>query len=103
MPQTAQPTKTPWELAEGDIAIIKDGRTIATAWPNPKTDDGTMYANAAHIVRCVNLHAELVEALEAARDFVDCDKRHRNPEIAAYANRVCDQAAAVLTKAKSAA
>lgn len=33
----------------------------------------------------------ITDALRDAHDFVDCDKRHKNPEIRAYATRVCEQ------------
>lgn len=74
-------TPTPWRLAEG---LERGDRTRQFIWPDAETreerEDGSLYciatvnarehvetmeANAAHIVRCVNAHGKLVEALDA--------------------------------------
>jgi hypothetical protein len=63
-------TKTPWNADPIDATIMsEDGYYVATTAPNGrcyKTGERTKEdkANAAHIVNCVNMHEELVEALE---------------------------------------
>lgn len=69
--QKPEHTPTPW---------ISDGLTIATVindknWiiaqmvtGEPQESD---YANAAYIAKCVNLHFELVEGLEAAVRWIN--------------------------------
>lgn len=38
-------TKGPW-IKEGACGVVAGKRTVATAWPNPKCDDGSMGENA---------------------------------------------------------
>lgn len=84
-------TPTPWQIgAEKPCAIysktarIKVGETApyaitdSPAIPLANSDE-EMEANAAHIVKCVNLHDELVEALIA------CDYRDKYKDLIARA------------------
>ena len=64
---TTAHTPTPWNLNEVYI-IDSEGYSIATTMFGDKASIEEDLANAAHIVKCVNLHDELVAALKAARD-----------------------------------
>ena len=65
-------TPTPWEVIETfdyDFQIYPKGNVEAghnQIAVIPATGDGDDKANAAHIVHCVNLYPELVEALKNA-------------------------------------
>ena len=71
-------TPAPWTISDHsntDIADAKGdpvGETFSRYWDG-HTDhfDAERRANAAHIVRCVNAHDELVAALQAADDRLD--------------------------------
>lgn len=63
---TTQHTDGEW-IVEDKCCIQCNGRTIAMAWPNPKAEDGSMYANA----RLIASAPRLLEALEALRAAVD--------------------------------
>lgn len=68
MATNSKHTPTPWNYkqayANGAGAFIgPDGKGIACITSSTKRDNNA--ANAAHIVRCVNAHDELVAALRA--------------------------------------
>lgn len=55
---------TPW-VFEDEYVRDCGGDIVADVYVQPTADAGeSMEANAEHIVRCVNLHDELVEAME---------------------------------------
>lgn len=62
-------TPRPWAIrgpagVDRDFAIVADRKIIAEAWGRVcETDFPDAGANAAHIIKCVNMHDELVEAL----------------------------------------
>lgn len=70
-------TKTPWQVYDEDC---EDGAVIIHS-PSQEVNIAVMSrepemrseitANAAHIVKCVNLHDELVEALEVVAQELD--------------------------------
>jgi hypothetical protein len=68
--ETAQHTPTPWDIVQFDdedkpIIIGPNGdERIAVMQGNEPSE-----ANAQHIVHCVNLHDELVQALETGLEF----------------------------------
>lgn len=82
-------TPTPWRIEDGTTLIwgscnpedntdagmgypVTECRTTpisASSWCKaPYSEEGE--ANAAHIVKCVNMHDELVEALKLANGFI---------------------------------
>ena len=67
-------TKTPWAIdPKADMHIVAAGRGVAsTGGPGNNHEEDGGYgenrANAQHIVRCVNSHDALVEALETLRN-----------------------------------
>lgn len=63
-------TPTPWN-ARG-LAICKGNSLIAVMGQDDgiKFSEKTSLANATHIVKCVNLHDELVDALELLIDNI---------------------------------
>jgi hypothetical protein len=65
--ETAQHTPTPWTVEFGQV-IVSEDTTLAMTAPvhnGPRViSDDECKANARHIVHCVNLHDELVQALE---------------------------------------
>lgn len=67
-------TPTPWYLTEereGQIESDK-GYIIAQVYQNSKKDyHKGDEANALHIVKCVNSHNELIEALKWALDYIE--------------------------------
>lgn len=79
-------TPRPWglyKLAEDDspIAVVEGLpeqpsqrgviAMVAGTAVSPKFSDETIKANAAHIVKCVNLHEDLVGALKRFIDLID--------------------------------
>jgi len=58
-------TPTPWEQVGQHISDGDCGEIASTSDSNFEYD--VDLANAAHIVKCVNLHPELIEALRFAR------------------------------------
>lgn len=67
-------TPTPWKAVSNESywTIVPENRRddspyqigdVCSSYPYNK-DQGLQQANAAHIVKCVNLHDELVEALQ---------------------------------------
>lgn len=69
---TTQHTPTPWHV-ESDIEIWCDtgGFVAMTMTAEQAVGTAEDYANAAFIVRAVNAHAALVEALEAVISVAD--------------------------------
>ena len=69
-------TPTPWN-ARG-LAICKGNSLIAVMGQDDgiKFSEKTSLANASHIVKCVNLHDELVKALELALQYLVYDGKH---------------------------
>lgn len=56
-------TPTPWYTKEGQVYNETDGRTLALI-PYFDTDNERDVANAEHIVKCVNSHDALVNAIQ---------------------------------------
>jgi hypothetical protein len=95
--------KLPWHCATeissicGLPVVAADGQFICDMAVVPKTmphaDEINQEAkdNAALIVKCVNHHAELVEALIACRDYIEKDDGYQD---------VVNKADAVLAKIK---
>lgn len=76
-------TPTPWKIDEE--YILHDETTVGQLWaegswsPVPGTSIPTfdeMQANAAFIVKAVNVHDELVYALESAKKIIDYLAEH---------------------------
>lgn len=68
-------TPTPWIASDRRVSA-HDGTQIASAMLNGSTVGNhidTDVANAAHIVRCVNSHDELVAALAKARGALEAN------------------------------
>lgn len=92
-------TATPWRVGDAGNTIFGP----KTENPSPETIarlDRTpnRQANAQHIVHCVNLHAELVEALKDCAASLD-----RLPDVdGAYRATCLQQARAILKKASEA-
>ena len=75
-PQAAKPSPLPWaqmklgqmEMAPakqgegGNVILSADGKAVGSVWSDGRPES---YANAALIVRAVNAHAGLVDALTA--------------------------------------
>jgi len=62
-------TKTPWHTGGigNHIVFDSDGYAVANATVfHGKQEDGESAANADHIVKCVNSHDALVDAVKAA-------------------------------------
>lgn len=59
------------EDSDGDACIISicQSRSISTPSVYSYPKYSIQEANAQHIVKCVNMHDELLEALEVARDY----------------------------------
>lgn len=71
-------TPTPWVATSNESywVIVPEARgendpyeigDVCSSYPSSK-DQGLQQANAAHIVKCVNLHDELVEALRECNE-----------------------------------
>lgn len=73
-------TPIPWEVAtdeDGRVAVIKGCSFLTYAFPTDLGfETGSPEANAAHIVKCVNMHDELVEALKEVHDWFMADDAH---------------------------
>lgn len=90
-------TPTPWE-AESDSVWHEDfGRVALLAAPHHPDGEKIASANAAHVVKCVNSHDALVEALEHVMAMHD-DAYLRDHE--EWAHIVAD-ARTALAKAKA--
>jgi hypothetical protein len=66
---TTNHTPTPWENQDGISIFSADDHEIANT-SRRHLSNAEACANAAHIVRCVNAHDELVAALEAVADAI---------------------------------
>lgn len=62
-------TPTPWNQLNG-VFTPEDGYFSMVQTPNQCIANVFDEADAAHIVKCVNMHDELVEALKAAHNGV---------------------------------
>jgi hypothetical protein len=91
-----QHTPTPWKVYCGDIILSKDDCTIAHV-----RTGGTMavedwqtkkQANAAHIVKCVNLHEELVNTLEYTLKFLQKNDVQGSESVYSYIQVALDHA-----------
>lgn len=81
---TVTHTPTPWLVDDQTEEVIALGEE-PSEWINIRSEDGTLAstymgglevnrANAAHIVRCVNSHAALLELLEdCGNALTDCE------------------------------
>jgi hypothetical protein len=72
-------TPTPWEAEDAVIFCPGKRLTIAVMYGNELLKSlnwKEQKANAAHIVKCVNLHDELVGALKMAR--AECEHFYSN-------------------------
>lgn len=68
-------TPTPWQEIDGEIWNDDATKIIASNLVHPFAESGPVrLANAAFIVKCVNSHASLVEALEAAMEELEANK-----------------------------
>jgi phosphohistidine swiveling domain-containing protein len=65
-------TPTPWKIASdtGPCVISNGEREIGECYEDGETQVAEDEANAAHIVKCVNAHGELVAALERIRGLI---------------------------------
>lgn len=70
-------TPTPWEVGtdeDGNVAVIKGCSFLTYVFPTDLGfEEGTPEANAAHIVKCVNMYDELVEVLQWISDNSMCE------------------------------
>lgn len=71
-------TPTPWEAVQPsqDTDDVIEIRSTIDGWTVARMGDGDLideqdHDNAAHIVRCVNVHDQLVAALYTALDAVE--------------------------------
>lgn len=82
-------TPTPWQVGGHNKCTVYDkfGQRIANSFegvPVVEKSDGTCAANAEFIVRCVNSHEALVQALMdtqrhlASWDMTECDAYRAN-------------------------
>lgn len=78
------PTPRPWKT-EGDglrmLVLGADSTIVAVRHRLPAV---VHEANAAHIVKCVNVHAALVEIAQAALAFAEAELEVRGDEDAEY-------------------
>ena len=96
----AEHTPTPWMVTSWDdrttISPVNEDAVIATLWPFMRAHGDLPHeANAAFIVKAVNMHEELVDALKACRRQMQNDW-HDKPRIGMEAE--CEMADAVLAK-----
>lgn len=76
----ADVTPRPWTIqntgSARSVPIVRDETHIASIWfyGNGRFDEGR--ANAAHIVRCVNAHEALVEALKECVAYIEMKLAH---------------------------
>lgn len=62
-------TPTPWKVYQyGGVQIGQEdtGEAVCSMWGDKKEGE----ANAAHIVKCVNMHDELVAVMSDIHDFL---------------------------------
>ena len=74
-------TPTPWNISEEltdqwHIVIETNCRGTVLVERMVREDEGLAEANAAHIVRCVNLHDELVHIAQSALELMYDSKGH---------------------------
>jgi N-dimethylarginine dimethylaminohydrolase len=67
---TKEHTPTPWDKLNG-VFTPEDGYFSMIQTPDKCIANVFEEANAAHIVKCVNMHDELVEALKEAGDVIE--------------------------------
>ena len=71
---TQKHTPTPWKWTEGGfMRLVGADHREDIIWYT--TDEDGLHGNAAdkdYIIRCVNAHAALVEALETVRERMNC-------------------------------
>lgn len=99
----AQHTPTPWELFPTDKleVVAPSGRGTDRI----KVADCYHYngeANAAHIVKCVNLHDELVSGLQLAKALIQATYKNNNIEHPACYFEAIAKYDELLAKARSA-
>jgi hypothetical protein len=67
-------TPRPWDISRaGDRLVIRDGRRLSVATVEGNAPENEIAANAALIVRAVNAHDALVNALRAASAYIPHD------------------------------
>ena len=76
----AEHTPTPWHVYEKDPFVICEGGggsigIIEAGYPG--VSEAEQIANAAYVVHCVNVHDDLVKALEAIIESADAPHAHR--------------------------
>ena len=79
---TTKHTPTPWEITNSGydgnliykIQIGTNSRTVAYAYSTDGRKQDEQVANAVHILKCVNLHDELVAGLMDAHPYIADDK-----------------------------
>ena len=87
-------TPTPWHIlreADGAIAIgnkLLPHVAVVRYSHNPALSKETGEANASHIVKCVNLHDELV----GFASFVAAKYKHSDPDVSQAAQNILDKA-----------
>lgn len=104
---TAKPTPTPWTWSPNHAAaaelkgafVTAAGMTVAMISAREPKSQAVCEANAAHIVRCVNSHAELVEALRETLARLEYFENLENVGRASLAAKVITQARAALARA----
>lgn len=57
-------TQTPWKVTQDNGIVAADGQSVACVSSHIRRDWDVKKANAAHIVRCVNSHDDLLAALK---------------------------------------
>jgi hypothetical protein len=100
MTQATQHTPTPWHVNKDDPAAIFNsmGGYVTRIDGNAVQTRAAIEANAAHIVRCVNAHDELVAALNTAVQCMELEARMINPSAAEAWAHPIKQARAALAK-----
>lgn len=63
---TEKHAQTPWKRSDDNGIVDKENYELATCYSGSVEED---IANARHIVHCVNMHTELVEALKGLSDM----------------------------------
>jgi hypothetical protein len=99
---TTSHTPTPWRNGDKygeDIFSGVDRIAVATEHPYRPGEAIVAVANAAHIVRCVNAHDDLVAALKALEDCYCEASEHLDRDQRAHHREVLMQARAALVKA----
>ena len=97
--QGSEFTRGPWKLT-GHVFADQNRFDIGSVCLRPNAMETE--ANAARIVHCVNLHDELVEALDGLVSHVESDRAWYADQVRAFAIQI-DRARSALAKAKGAA